>query len=164
MTDIGSLTIVELATVIEGLGTALAAVLGLVGIAMIYVQIRGQRAIQREATAMSLFRDYLQLALQRPELVNPDHARPGHAEWSIQYELFVANMLYSFDEVLQNTRSHDWREVVRGEVARHTDYLRSAEFRSKRRYYAPEIIALIDTVCADGASNTPRSSSGGAGR
>ncbi len=154
MNDAGALTLVELAEVIEGFATALAAIVAFVGIAMVYVQIRGQRAIQREATAMSLFRQYLQEALERPELANPDYDRLRQQGRSAQYELFVANMLYSFDEVLQNTRSTDWREIVRGEVARHGDFLCSAEFQKQRRYYAAEVIEIIDAVCADTASTS----------
>lgn len=152
MNDIGALTLVELAEVIEGFATALAAIVAFVGIAMVYVQIRGQRAIQREATAMSLFRQYLQEALERPELANPDHDRLRQEGGLVQYEFFVANMLYSFDEVLQTTRSADWREIVRGEVARHAAFLCSAEFKTQRRYYAGEILAIIDAVCAGAAS------------
>lgn len=153
MDNAGGLTILELAAVIEGFATALAAIFALVGIAMVYVQIRGQRAIQREATAMSLFREYLKEALERPELHNPDHDQLSQQRRAIQYELFVANMLYSFDEVLQSTQSRDWREVIRGEVARHAEYLRSAEFQKQRRYYAPEVLEIIDKVCADAASS-----------
>lgn len=60
-------------------------------------------------------------------------------------------MLYSFDEILQNIPSEDWREVVRGEVARHAEYLRFGDFRKQRRYYTPEIIEIIDAVCGDAA-------------
>ncbi len=149
MNDFGALKILELAAIIEGFAAALTAILAFVGIAMVYVQIRGQRAIQREATAMSLFREYLKEALERPDLHNPDPDQIKQRRSSIQYELFVANMLWSFDAVLQNMRSRDWRDVVRDEVARHAEYLRSAEFQKQRRYYAPEITEIIDAVCAD---------------
>ena len=149
MTHIGTLTIVELSAVIEGFGTALAAIFALVGIVMVYVQIRENRATQREATAKSLFRQYLQKGLERPDLVIPKPDQLKQSRSAVEYEFFVANMLYSFDEVLQNTRSEDWREVVRGEIARHAGYLRSPEFQNKRRYYAPEVIEIIDAVCAD---------------
>lgn len=160
MMDIGTLTLVELAAVVEGFGSAFAALFALVGIAMIFVQIRSNRAIQREATAKELFRRYLQEGLEHPEFVNPEHDLLRHRQNSIQYEFFVANMLYSFDEVLQNTRSGDWREVVRGEMARHVNYLLSPEFQAKRRYYDDDIGKLIDAVCADaGAAAQPKPSS-----
>ncbi|WP_421723384.1 hypothetical protein [Bauldia sp.] len=152
MTDIGALTIVELAAVIEGFATGFAAIFAFVGISMVYVQIRGQRAIQREATAMGLFREYLREAIERPDLASPDYdqiKQQGNRADIVRYELFVANMLYSFDEVLLGTQSKDWRAVVRGELARHADYLRSAEFQKQRGYYAPEITAIIDAVRAD---------------
>ncbi|MBO6639008.1 MAG: hypothetical protein JJ920_15705 [Roseitalea sp.] len=151
MNDLGTLTIVELATIAQGLGTALAAIFALFGIIMVYVQIRENRATQREATAKHLFRQYLQEGLERPDLVIARRDQLTHAEVSVAYEFFVANMLYSFDEVLQNTRSKDWREVVRGEIARHVDYLRSPEFQSKRHYYAPQVIEIIDAVCGETA-------------
>jgi|GEM_PF-4808727 len=149
MDDIGVLTMVELALLVEALATVAAAIFAFVGIAMVYIQIRENRAVQREATAKSLFRQYLQEAFERPELVHPDHDQLRQQGRSVQYELFVANMLWSFDEVLQNMRSDDWCEVVHGEVARHAEYIRSAEFQSKRRYYASDISEIIDTICAD---------------
>lgn len=148
MNNIDTLTIVELAAVIEGFAAALTAIFAFAGIAMVYVQIRGHRAIQREATAMGLFRQYLQEALEHPEFVSPDHDQLEKQKGAVQYEFFVANMLYSFDEVLQSTQSRDWREVVRSEVARHAQYLKSPSFQKQRRYYAPEIIEIIDAVCA----------------
>lgn len=151
--DIGTLTLVELATVVEGFGTAFAALFALVGIAMIFVQIRSSRAIQREATAKDLFRRYLQEGLEYPEFVTPEPDLLQHRQNLIRYEFFVANMLYSFDEVLENTRSDDWREVVRGEMTRHVTYLRSPEFQTKRHYYEDEIGELIDAVCADAAAD-----------
>lgn len=86
--------------------------------------------------------------MERPELASPDHDTLTR-DSRIRYELFVANMLYSFEEVLLVTRSKDWRDVVRGELARHTAYLRSPEFQSKRSYYDSELIGIIDTVCTD---------------
>ena len=42
--------------------------------------------------------------------------------------------------------------MARGEIARHVDYLKSPRFQSKRRYYAPELVKIIDAVCADTAT------------
>ncbi len=154
MGELATLTLVELATVVEGFGTALAALFALVGIAMVYVQIRGQRAIQREATAVNLFCQYLQLSMERPELVSPDHDALTRDGGLIRYELFVANMLYSFEEVLLATRAKDWRDVVRGELTRHVAYLRSPAFQSKRDYYDTELIGIIDGICAETPADT----------
>lgn len=156
MNDIETLTLVELAAIVDGFATTLAALFALIGVGMVYVQIRANRAIQREATAKDLFRQYLQEGLEHPELVNPDPEMLLQGKRSVQYEFFVANMLYSFDEVLQNTRSKDWREVVRGEMARHVEYLRSSEFQVRRQYYAPDIVTIIDAVCADAAARSAR--------
>lgn len=154
MTELSTLTIVELAGVIESAAEALTALIAILGIALVYVQIRAHRDIQREATAMNLFRQYLKEGIERPELVNPDHDQLKERGSLDQYQLFVANMLYSFDEVLQSTKTRDWREVVRGEVARHVTYLRSSDFQKQRGYYGDEILEVIDATCAGAGLET----------
>ena len=144
------LTLAEVATVLEGFAAAIGIIFALAGIALVYIQLREHRAIQREATAKGLFREYLREAIKRPELALPDLDDLRQQGRFIQYELFVANMLYALDEILQNTRSDDWREVVRGEITRHAEHLCSPAFQDQRRYYETEMIQIIDEMC-DGA-------------
>ena len=137
---------VDLASVVGGFSTALAASFAIVGIPLAYIQIRANKEIHREGIAKSLYREYLADAVNRPDLVEPDIAELKRSGRFVQYELFVAHMLYSLEEILSNVSGEGWKDVVRGQLRRHHDYFLSNDFKAKRRYYDNVLIDLIDDV------------------
>ena len=155
MGDIDLSSWVDVATVVGGFATALAAAFAVVGIPLAIAQIRSARAIQREATAKTLYRQYLGDAIAYPELVHPDYAEIRRRGDAVRYELFVAHMLFSLEEVLTNARLEDWEGVVRGQLRRHADYLASPDFAAKKPYYDARLVKLIDEVAGQGPAGGP---------
>lgn len=148
MNSVQDMSLIDLATIISGFGTAIAALVAVIGVVIAIIQVRSYRSVQSENMAKSLFRDYLKEALERPDLLSPDHEKLAGAGRMVEYELFVAHMLYSLDAVLANTHSTEWREVARGELARHMVFLNSDEFQKQRQYYSVELIQIIDEIRA----------------
>lgn len=137
---------VELATVVGGFATAFAAAFAVVGIPLTFLQIRAGKKIHREGIAKSLYREYLADAVDKPELVEPDLEALKKTGRFVQYELFIAHMLYSLEEILANVSGEGWNDVVRGQLKRHLEYLLSDDFNSKRCYYDKALIRLLDEV------------------
>lgn len=144
MLNLTDLSVVELATVVGGFATALAAAFALVGVPLAIAQIRAMRRIQREATAKILYRQYLEDAINRYDLTVPDLEKIISEGRLVQYELFVAHMLYSLEEIVENTRDKAWIEVCRGQISRHSEYFCSDYFKAKLHYYDPPIVKLVE--------------------
>ena len=137
---------VEVATIVGGFATALAAAFAVIGIPLTYIQIKASKEIHREGIAKSLYREYLSDAVNRPELVQPDLAEIKRSGKFTQYELFVAHMLYSLEEILENVSGNGWDDVVRGQLKRHIDYLTSEGFTVKKKYYTKKLVGMIDAL------------------
>jgi hypothetical protein len=140
------ITLVELATIAGGFATAIAALFAVIGLSLTYMQIRANRAISNEATAKNLYRQYLEDAVDRPDLVNPDLDELTRNGNLVQYELFVAHMLFSLEEILLHAADPDWRAVVKAQLKRHTEYLSSEYFAQKHEFYERPLRELIIEV------------------
>ncbi len=147
MNDLNNL--VNVASIVGGFATAAAAAFAIVGIPLVIFQVKATRAIQREATAKQLYRQYLSDCVERPDLVQPDLKRIEKDERMIQYELFVAHMLFSLEEIVTNVDSEEWKDVAKGQLRRHQKYLNSPRFAKKRAYYHKSLVRLMDEVSAD---------------
>jgi|HubBroStandDraft_6_1064221.scaffolds.fasta_scaffold508162_2 hypothetical protein len=107
---------------------------------------------QGQATAKAIYRDYLKLAFENPELANPSEsglnvsslvASPPSASsdkerWTKyeRYRWFVAFMLNACDEIASSQRARVfwrnralWRKAISGDLQFHNEYLMSAAFR-----------------------------------
>ena len=113
------------------------AVLATLALIFAYLQIMSARRAQREATAKDLYRDYLKLAFEHPDLAIPDSNQP----LCEKYSWFVAILLNAYDEILFGTNHEVWRSVVRAELRYHVRYLQSDAFLKEEegwsRNYSP---------------------------
>jgi len=101
------------------------------------------RKSQREATAKDIYRDYLKLAFQNPEVAEP---RKGDALREERYRWFVAFMLTSCDEIVRIRPGKDWRKAIFKDLESHLDYLRSDLFIEDGGWplYSPELKRIAD--------------------
>jgi hypothetical protein len=103
---------------------------------------------QREATAKNIYRDYIKLAFEHPDLANPSRSGLNvteilpplssassddeRAAWKRdeRYRWFVAFMLNSCDEIASTQRRNaSWHTAIFGDLELHRDYLMCAKFR-----------------------------------
>jgi hypothetical protein len=128
--------------------------------------IREQK-ISREASAKGLYRDYLRVALEYPELSSAKYNKDDPID-ADKYDTFLSIMLYSFDEGVNYTESEFYIPVIKWQIRVHDDCIRQIlhkdvpkkdSFRSvyspKFLEYVDEAFAEIDEEKASGGKNNP---------
>ncbi|WP_286232747.1 hypothetical protein [Thalassotalea sediminis] len=138
--------LVALSTVVGGFATGFAAAFAIVGIPLTYIQIKTSKELHREGIAKGLYREYLADAINRPDFITPNIEQLKRTGKFVQYELFIAHMLYSLEEILAHTNEKEWENVVIGQLKTHIEYLRSEDFHHKRKYYDSALITLIANI------------------
>jgi hypothetical protein len=98
-----------------------------IAVFLAFWQVTAARRAQREATAKSLYRDYLKLAFENPTLAIPGSENKKLIEQD-DYRWFVSILLNACDEILYCIDDDIWRTVVATELRYHTLYLRSKFF------------------------------------
>lgn len=128
----------------------LATTAGVVGLALAYRQLRASREAQREATAIGIWKDYLELALSHPELSLPQPAmvllQRGTNAYK-QYEWFVSAMLFACEQVLAlEGESKGWQSTIESQLLYHHLYIRTVDFHPA--HYSDELQRLVKQVSA----------------
>ena len=103
---------------IAALVTACAAVAALI---LVPLQITSADRIQRDQTAREIYREFLNLTVQRPELAVADSCALPDARAETAYAAYVEYMLYTAEQMLEV--SEDWRAPMLSHIAGHTPYL-----------------------------------------
>jgi hypothetical protein len=119
-------------------------------------QLRLNRLNQRETTAKSIFREFLNLCIEYPDLAR---GRPTDAN-KARYDWFVHQFLWAAEEFLEFDDS-DWRDNLRLHVAYHEHFLRTdQEFLSKDlQTYKPKLRSFLKWALDSlPASNGPAAS------
>jgi hypothetical protein len=127
---------------IGNLAQVFIAVLASVALIFTYLQIAAARRGQHEATAKEIYRGYLEVAFENPELAIPS---PETDISSDKYRWFVSILLNACDELLYGTTDPVWRTVVSTEVKYHERYLGSREFLKEDKgwsLYSDELQAV----------------------
>jgi hypothetical protein len=102
----------------SALVTALAAVLALV---VVPWQIRSTDQLQQAQSARDIYRDFLNLTVQKPELATLNLCEAPPASTLAAYEAYVSHMLYTAEQVLQV--SADWRPTMQAQIDQHRRYI-----------------------------------------
>jgi hypothetical protein len=119
--------IFENAEKLGGLATVVAALVALLAICIAIWALISGRNSQREATAKDIYRDYLKLAFDNPEIAAARRADSAQEE---KYEWFVAFLLTSCDEIVRiMPRDKTWREGICIDLKPHLDYFESEAFK-----------------------------------
>ena len=95
--------------------------------------------LQREVAAIGLYREYLQQALEHPELAEAQYSSDNAAE----YSWFVAQALSAGEQILISTQGNkQWESTIRRMVQIHKAYICSETF--PRTDYEPIIMDLAE--------------------
>lgn len=128
---------------ISTIATALVAVLALV---IAIWQIRAAENIQREASAREAFKEYLKLAIDKPDFANAQPSENKGAKSG--YEWFVTYFLYSAEQIY-TTYPDDpqWHKGLAAEVCYHELYLSGEEYQTAvKLQHDPEFAAFVDAA------------------
>ena len=124
-----------------GLVTALAALAALV---IVPAQIASADRIQRDQTAREIYREFLNLTVQRPELARADYCALKDPRERTAYEAYVDYLLYTAEQLTES--SPDWRGPMAGYLADHRSFICS---KADWGDYSEGVVDLVKGVRAD---------------
>jgi hypothetical protein len=143
------------------IGTLVMAAAAVIALIYAHLSITESRQAERRANANELWRETLRLAFDNPKLSDPtlhltdfDYEAltiDGSKELFQKYELFVDNVLYASEEILNVSPTREWERAVQMQLRSHHAYLQSAHFR-KSGYlepYTPRFRAFIIEALKD---------------
>jgi hypothetical protein len=131
---------------------AITSVVALFGVGVACVQLYFNRANQRETTAKAIFRDYLKLAFENPDLAAGNYQSLS-LERQQKYEWFVGYFLWGAEEILDYAKKDKlWKLNLEINAKRHREYFKNnKEFREVEiNGYKPNVQALIERVIQQG--------------
>lgn len=101
-----------------GIATAFAALSALV---IIPYQVGQADLIQRDQTAREIYREFLNLTVQKPELARADYCSLKDTAQITAYGAYVEYLLYTAEQMIETTP--DWRAPMAGYLSDHMKYL-----------------------------------------
>jgi hypothetical protein len=118
-------------------------------------QIDQNRAISRETAARQIFRQYLELAVNNPELSVPDLDDMTEPAKRDRYDNFVTHMLFACEEILAAFfKEKGWRDGCEFHIERHLSYVHDTVIPKSLGTYSPEMQCLIKEVAAKSYADT----------
>ncbi len=138
-------TLQTLAAVVTGVAAVSALIL-------VPLQIAGADRIQRDQTAREIYREFLNLTVQRPDLATADICALADAAAEAAHAAYVEYLLYTAEQTL--AVSPDWRAPMQAHLADHAAHLcrMTAE---EMALYDPDLVDLIETARGDCARTPP---------
>jgi len=120
--------------------TALAAVVALI---VVPWQIREADRLQQAQSARDIYRDFLNLTVQKPEVAATDLCSVTGAQQRIAYEAYVDHLLYTAEQVL--AVSDDWRAPMQAQLERHRAYVCGWDEAELQAFSEPVVAVLQAT-------------------
>lgn len=109
------------------IATAIIAILALIIAAW---QIQASASIQREASAREAFKEYLKIAIDKPELADARLSASDAPDARSRYAWFVTYFLYSAEQIYDIYPDDPaWRNSLAEEICYHQAYLSGTEFQ-----------------------------------
>lgn len=88
-------------------------------------QIESADKIQRAQSARDIYREYLNIAINKPEFAQPNYCVLAGTQQGAAYENFVEYLLYTAEQTI--SVDADWVETFSGELKEHAQYLCSVD-------------------------------------
>lgn len=106
---------------VTAISAVVTAILALAAIIGVKVQIDGAARIQQEQSARDIYREYLNLSVQKPEFAAPDYCMIARSNQLAAYQAYVDYLLYTGEQVL--SVDPDWSETIDSALKPHAAYL-----------------------------------------
>ncbi len=108
-------------TAASAIATALAAVIALI---VVPWQISQNDRIQRDQTAREIYREFLNLTMQKPELATADYCALENLQQRAAYSAYVDYLLYTAEQMIDT--ADNWRAPMASYLGDHKAYVCSA--------------------------------------
>ncbi|MFB9263583.1 hypothetical protein ACFFWD_10420 [Bradyrhizobium erythrophlei] len=122
-------------------------IVALIAALVAWRQLRLNRINQRETTAKGVFREYLKLAFDNPDLARGDRSKLARERLE-KYEWFVAYMLWATEELLEFAKKDPvWCDNMRCHLLPHKEFFKTDEgFKRELPSYSDDVQALVNRV------------------
>lgn len=126
-----------------GLATAFAALTALV---VIPYQVAQSDRIQRDQTAREIYREFLNLTVQKPDLANADYCALTDPGQKTAYAAYVEYLIYTAEQMIDT--SPDWRAPMASYLGDHMAYLCSEGVWDAQSPDVADLLAELGLSCA----------------
>ena len=127
---------------VGAIATAFAAVTALI---VIPYQVAQADRIQRDQTAREIYREFLNLTVQKPELASADYCALTDTNQITAYAAFVEYMLYTAEQMIDT--SPDWRAPMASYLGDHMAYLCSEGIWDAQSPDIRDLVADLALTC-----------------
>lgn len=133
---------------LEGLAAAITAIAALIALIVIPWQIAAADRITRAQTAREIYREFVGLTVQKPELANADFCAIKDANTKTAYTAYMEYMLYTAEQVM-DTNPEDWRGPMTAYLQDHMPFLCAFPGWDQHAESVAGIIAELRLGCAE---------------
>ena len=130
------------AEALGALGAIATAFAALTALVVIPYQVGQADRIQRDQTAREIYREFLNLTVQKPELANADYCTLKDETHRTAYSAYVEYLLYTAEQMIDT--SDEWQKPMENYLAEHKSYLCSLAAHDSELV---EIGAEIGVIC-----------------
>lgn len=135
---------------LQGLAAGITALAAVAALVIVPWQIAANDRSQREQSAREIYREFLNITIQRPDLASRDTCAPATPAESAAYEGYVEYLLYTAEQVL-TLGPDDWGPTVAARLQPHTRYLCGFEAGDLESLTGP-VAALVQDLRHDCAA------------
>ncbi len=109
------------ANAVQAMAAVITVVLALAALIGVKLQIDATDRIQRAQSARDIYREYLAMAINKPEFANPDYCSIANSTQQPAYEHFVEYMLYTAEQTI--SVDDEWTTTFSKTFEDHSQYI-----------------------------------------
>jgi hypothetical protein len=133
---------------LQAVGAIATAFAALTALVVIPYQVAQADRIQRDQTAREIYREFLNLTVQKPELANADYCGLKDTHQITAYAAYVDYLLYTSEQMIDT--SPDWRAPMASYLGDHMAYLCREGIWEAQSPEIRELMAELSLTCEAG--------------
>ena len=130
---------------LQAIGALATAFAALTALGVIPYQVAQADRIQRDQTAREIYREFLGLTVQKPELANADYCALKDPKEQTAYAAYVEYLLYTSEQMIDT--SPDWRAPMASYLEDHMAYLCSEGVWDAQSPDIRDLVAELALTC-----------------
>mgnify|MGYP000851750510 FL=1 len=130
---------------LQALGAIATAFAALTALVVIPYQVAQADRIQRDQTAREIYREFLSLTVQKPELATADYCALKDTNQTAAYSAYVEYLLYTSEQMIDT--SPEWRGPMASYLQDHMAYLCSEGVWNAQSPDIKDLLAEMALTC-----------------
>ncbi|CAN7298559.1 hypothetical protein LJR030_002680 [Rhizobium sp. LjRoot30] len=139
---------------IGAIGAMTTALAALVALIVIPLQIRSADIIQRDQTAREIYREFLSLTVQKPELASGHYCAMKDENQRIAYEGYVDYLFYTAEQMIES--GPEWKGPMAAYFNDHLEFICQSANRERFTQSVAAIVAVLQSQCPKVESCAPQ--------